>query len=81
MVKSKPSHPNEGNELKILNDGNKGQASNHKKYRGNKPKNKPSPEPETKTDSQGWCTDLEFYTFDPGPRTSEKFSITMKELE
>ena len=27
MVEKKPSHPPEGNELKILTDGNKGQAS------------------------------------------------------
>ena len=38
-------------------------------------------EPETKTGFQGWCTDLEGYTFDLGPRSYEKFARTMKELE
>ena len=41
MVKSKPSRPPEGNELNNPNDGNEGQASNTKKYRGKKPQNKP----------------------------------------
>ena len=81
MVESKPSCPPEGNELEILTDGNKGQASKAKKYRGKKPRSNPSPEPETKTDFQGWCTDLEGYTFNLGPRASEKISRTMKELE
>ena len=43
--------------------------------------NKPSPEPETKTGFQGWWADLEGYTFDLGPRASDKFSRTMKEME
>ena len=64
MVKSKPSRPPEGNELKIPTDGNKGKFSKPKKYRGKKPQNKPSPDPKTKTDFQGRCTDLEGYTFD-----------------
>ena len=81
MVKSKPSRPPEGNEMKILTDRNKGKYSKPKKYRGKKPENKPSPDPKTKTDSQGRCTDLEGYTFDLGPRASEKFARTMKELE
>ena len=81
MVESKPSRPPEGDKLKIPTDGEKGQASNPKNYRGNKPLNKLSPELETKTDFQGWCTDLEGYTFDLGPRESENFSRTMKELE
>ena len=81
MVKSKPSRPPEGNELKIPTDGNKGQVSKPKKYRGKKqPRNKSSLEPETETDFQGWCTDLEGYTFDLGPRASDKFSRKMKEL-
>ena len=78
MVKSKPSHPPEGNELKIPTDGNKGQTSKPKKYRGKKPRNKPSMEPETEYDFQGRCTELEGYTFDLGPRESEKLSRTMK---
>ena len=81
MVKSKPSRPSEGNELKIPIDGNKGQASNPKKYRGKKqPRNKSSLDPETETDFQVRCTDLEGYTFDLGPRASAKFSRTMKEI-
>ena len=79
MVESKPSRPPEGNELKIPTDGNKGQASKPKKYRGKKqPQNKPSMEPETETDFQGRCTDLEGYTFDLGPRSSDKFARTTK---
>ena len=81
MVESKPSRPPEVNELKIPNNGNQVQASNPKKYRGKKPQNKPSPEPETNTDFQGRCTDLEGYTFDLGPRAYENFSIIMTELE
>ena len=81
MFKSKPSRPTEGNESKILNVGNKGQSSKPKKYSGNKPQNKPSPDPKTDTDFQVRCTDLEGYTFDLGPRASDKFARTMKELE
>ena len=82
MVESKPSCPPEGNELNIPTDGNKGQVSNPKKYRGKKqPRNKSSLEPETETDFQGRCTDLEGYNFYLGPRASEKFAITMKELD
>ena len=64
MVKYKPSRPPEGNELNIPSDGNKIQASKPKKYRGKIPIKKPSLDPETKTDFQGRCTDLEGYTFD-----------------
>ena len=82
MVESKPSRPPEGNELNILADGNKGQVSKPKKYRGNKqPRNKSSLEPKTETDIQGRCTDLEGCTFDLGPRASDKFARTMKELD
>ena len=82
MVKSKTSCPPEGNELKIPNDRNKGKVSKPKKYRGKKqPQNQSSLEPETETDFQGQCTDLEGYTFDLGPIESEKFARTMKELE
>ena len=81
MVKLKPSRPPEGNELKIPTDGNKGQVSKPKNYRGKKqPQNKSSLEPKTETDFKGRCTDLEYYTFDLGPRASDKFAITMKEL-
>ena len=81
MVKSKPSLPPEGNESNIPTDGNKGQASNTKRYKGKKPRNKPRPEPETETDFHGCCTDLEGYTFDLGPRASDKFDRKMKELD
>ena len=82
MVESKPSRPPEGNELKIPTDGNKGQVPKPKKYRGKKqPRNKSSLEPDSETDFQGRCTDLEGYTFDLGPRASDKFARTMKELE
>ena len=65
MVESKPSRPPEGNELKIFNYGEKGQVSKPKKYRGKKQtQNKSSLEPETETDFQGRCTDLEGYAFD-----------------
>ena len=68
--------------MKIPTDGNKVKASKPKKYRGKKqPKNKSSLEPETDTDFQGRCTDLEGYTFDLGPIASDKFSRKMKELE
>ena len=60
MVESKPYHPLKGNAMKILTDGNKGQVSKPNKYRGKKqPRNKSSLEPETDTDFQGRCTDLE----------------------
>ena len=79
MVKSKPSCLTEGNEFMIPTDGRKGQASKPKKYRGKKQhQNKPSMEPETETDFQGRCTDLEGYTFDLGPRSSDKFARTTK---
>ena len=65
MVELKPSCTPEGNKLKIMTEGNKGQAFNTKKYRGKKqPRNKSSLEPETETDFQGRCTDQEGYTFD-----------------
>ena len=79
MVESKPFRPPEGNELKIPTDRNKVQVSKPKKYRGKKqPRNKSSLEPETKTDFQGRCTDLEGYTFDLGPIASVKLYRTMK---
>ena len=81
MVESKPSRSPEGNESKILTDGNQGKASNPKNYRGKKPRNTPIPEPEPETDFQGRCTDLEGYTFDLGPRASGKFTRKMKELD
>ena len=68
--------------MKIPNYRNKVQVYNPKKCRGKKKsRNKSSLEPETETDFQGWCTDLEGYTFELGPRASDKFARTMKELE
>ena len=82
MVKSKPSRPPEGDELRIPTDGNKGKVSKTKKYVGKKqPRNKSSLDPKTETDFQGRCTDLEGFTFDLGPRALDKFAKTMKELE
>ena len=82
MVKSKPYHPPEGNELNIPTDRNKGQVSKPKKYRGKKqPRNKSSLEPKTETHFHGRCTDLEEYTFELGPRASDKLARPMKELE
>ena len=82
MVESKPSSPPEGNELKIQTDRNKGQVSKPNNYRGKKkPRNKSILEPETETDFQVRCTDLERYTFDLGPRATDKFARTMKGLE
>ena len=81
MVGLKPSRPTEGNESKILTDGNKGQAYNPKKYRSKKPQNKPIPEAKTETDFHGQCTDLKGDMFDLGTRASDKFNIAMKELE
>ena len=81
MVKSKPSLPTEVNELNIPTDRNKGQSSKPKKYRGKKPQDKARLDPETETDFQIQCTDLKGYTFDIGPRASDKFARKMKELE
>ena len=81
MVKLKSSRPPEVNELNIPTDGNKGQASNPKKYRGNKHRNKISPETGSETDFQGQCTDFEGYTFDLGTIAPGKLYRTMKELE
>ena len=81
MVKSKPSCTPESNKLKNPNDGNKVKSSKPKKYRGKKPRNNPSLDLEAKTNIQGWCTNLEGYIFDLGPRASGKFAQKMKELE
>ena len=39
------------------------------------------PELKDKTDLKGWRSDLEGYIFDLGPRSLDKFSRTMKDLE
>ena len=81
MVTLKPSVPPEGNKSKILTDRNNGQASKPKKYRGKNPQKHPSSDPKAETNFQYLCTDLEGYIFDFGPRASNKFAQTMKELE
>ena len=81
MIKQKTSRPYESNESKIPTDGNKREASKPKNFRGRKPRNKPSLEPGTETDFQGWCNDLEGYIFDIGTRASKTISRTMKEME
>ena len=75
----KPSCPPEGNQSKNPTDGNMGQASNPKKYRGKKPQNKPTLEPEANTEFKGRCNDLEGYIFDLGRRLSNKFVQTIKD--
>ena len=82
MVKIKPSRPSEGNELKNSTDKNKAQAPKSKKYRGKKTRTKSQgPEPKAETNFKGWCSDLGGYIFGLGPRSLEKNSRTMKELE
>ena len=73
MAKLKPSLPPEINEFNIPNYGGKRQASNTKKYRVKKPRNKPILEHKSETDFQGRCTDSEGYIFDLGTRALNKF--------
>ena len=73
MVKSKPSRPYKVNKLNTPTEGNKEQASKPDNYRGKKPRNKPSLEPESKTDFQVRCTDLEGYIMTLG-QEHPKFS-------
>ena len=73
MVKLKLSRPPEGNESKILTDFNKGQSLKPKKY-SLKNRNKPILEPKSKTNFQGWCTDLEGNIIYLGPRAYDKFT-------
>ena len=74
MAKFKPPPPPEVNKYNIPTYGNKGQASNTKKYRGVNPRNKPRLEPKSETDFQGRCTDSEGYIFDLGPRAFKNIS-------
>ena len=67
MVKYKSYLTLEGNEPNIPTVRNKRKYSNLNKYRGNKPLNKPIPKPETETNFQGRCTDLEGQLFDLRP--------------
>ena len=74
MVELKPSHPSDGDESMILNNGKKGQSSNLNNFIGMKPQNKPILEPESETNFQGLCTYLEGYIFDLGTRASKCFA-------
>ena len=59
MVELKPYCPPWGNESNKPTDGNKGQASKPKNYRGKKPRNKPIPDTKAETNFKGWCNNLE----------------------
>ena len=82
VVVSKPSRPPKGNESKNSTDKNKGQALKSNNYRGKKTRNiSQGPEPKAETNFKGRCSDLEGYISEIGPRASEKFARTMKDLE
>ena len=82
VVETKPFRPPELNESKNSTNKKKVQAPRSKKYKGKKDRTKSQcPEPKVETDFKVWCSDLEVYIFDLGPRASDKFSTTMKDLE
>ena len=82
VVETKPFRPPELNESKNSTNKKKVQAPRSKKYKGKKDRTKyQCPEPKVETDFKVWCSDLEVYIFDLGPRASDKFSMTMKDLE
>ena len=82
MVETKPSCPPEGNDLNNSTDKNKGQAPKSKNYRVKKTLTKYQvPDPEAKTNSKGWFSDLEGCIFDLGLKASDKLSINMKYLQ
>ena len=67
--------------IKWLEWKNKGQASNTKSYIGKNTWTKTQgPELEDDTDLKGRCSDLEVYIFYLGPRSSDEFARTMKDL-
>ena len=72
------SCPPKGNKSKNLTEVNKGQASKTKDYRGKKPTNNLSKDPQSYTNFKWQCIDLGEYIFDLGPRASDTFSQTMK---
>ena len=81
VFKTKPYRPPEVNYSNNLNDKNKGELPNSKKYRGKNTWTKSQgPERKAKTDFKGWFIDLDGYILDPGRRASDKFSRTMKEM-
>ena len=68
--------------MKVSTDESKGQAYKPKMYRGKKMRtNTKVTELKTNIDFKGRWSDLEGYIFNIGPRSSDKFSGTMKELE
>ena len=68
--------------MKVSTDESKGQAYKPKRYRGKKMRtNTKVTELKTNIDFKGRWSDLEGYIFNIGPRSSDKFSGTMKELE
>ena len=82
MIESKPYGYLEGYELKGSTEESMGQASEPKMYRGKKkPSKTQCQEPEADTNFKGQCSDLGGYIFDLGPRVSDKFTRTIKELE
>ena len=82
MIESKPYGSPEGDELKGSTEESMGQASEPKMYRGKKkPSKTQCQEPEADTNFKGQCSDLGGYIFDLGPRVSDKFTRTIKELE
>ena len=82
MVETKPYYPPEGNESKNSTEKQKVQATKKNNYQCNKTWTKTQgPEPEAKTEFKGRCSNLEVYIFNLGPRASDKFARTMKELE
>ena len=65
-----------------MTDKKKGQSFKPKRYRGKKMRTKiQGLELKSETDFLGWCSDVEGYIFNIGPRASEKFSKTTKKLE
>ena len=82
MAETKPYRSPEINKSKNSTEKNKGDESNPKRYRGRNNLTKTQgPEPEADTNFTDWCSDIEGYIFALGPRASDKFTRTMKDLE
>ena len=81
MVKTKPPRYPEENESKNSTYRQKGQAPKIKRYQGKNTQTKiKGPELKAETNFKGWCINLEGYIFDLGPRASDKFDKTVKDL-
>ena len=81
-AKTKPYRSLEVNKYNNLTDKNKGKASNPKRCIGKKKWTKTQgPELEAETNFKGWCSDLEGYILDLGPRALDKFARTMTNLD